>query len=319
MAVVTNVPLLQSVFIPDFTALTAYNRIRWYRSRTGADGAFAAITAAAAAPAVLTATPGPYALNGKTLSLRVSGTTRTHTFVAADPVSAATAAAELGMTGVTGADVAGTLTLSSTATGITATLEVLESAAAPYLGLVVNSGAHGLAADSVLVAPGTHAYELTDAQGDATWWYATEYRSSTGPAVSARSIPFLSRAPGATPVGTLLNCFIRLTDPSGNPVVGSRLTVHNVFVPDRVTSGTTSWGVFRNYVEAHTDATGYAAIQLLRGTTVDINIAGTGYTRRITVPTDVAIDSLDLLDPDLSTTDEFGIQVPNIPFAIRMS
>jgi hypothetical protein len=163
----------------------------------------------------------------------------------------------------------------------------------------------------------TFDYIYQDNQGDASYWYQTQYLSSMTAAVSDLSSPQPSESLDTPPLSSTVTCFIRLIGLDIRPMVDHRVTINNVFLPNKVTSGGKTWGAFRNYLELRTDETGYAAARLLRGATVDMNVAGTGFTRRLTIPSDT--DSVDLLDPALSTTDEFGIQVPNVPFAIRTS
>jgi hypothetical protein len=184
--------------------------------------------------------------------------------------------------------------------------------AAPFLGWVVGDGAVGTDGDTVLVA-GTHEYFFTDGNSDKDFWYKVHaLHDSTGdeaeltpafPAVEVDSVP----------KSQTIVAFIRLADMSGCPIEARKVVLHNVFLPD-VVSG---FGIFRHSTTLTTDRNGYAELRLVRGMVVDFSIDGTGFVRRITIPT--TGDIVDLLDASLVTEDEFGIQEADIDFAIRTS
>jgi hypothetical protein len=315
---VTNQMITQVYLVPELsTKLDQYDRIRWYRSTTGRTGFYEQATAEDPAPALLQLSLVSRALHAKTLKLRVGGSVVIeHTFVSPDPYALADVAAELeGASSSIHCIVSGdALLLTTTLTGSAASLEVLSSDAAPLLGLLAGETAVGLSADNELVE-GISEYQFTDYQGAPTHWYTVEYRNAATDRTSARSITFPSRRVDSVPVNKLIGCFVRLCDLGGRPVAGRRVTIHNVFQPNRVETPDKSWGVFRQYEELVTDPNGYAEAFLVRGARVDVTIAGTGFTRRITIPTTGTI--VDLLSASLDTEDEFGIAQTNVDFAIR--
>jgi hypothetical protein len=67
------------------------------------------------------------------------------------------------------------------------------------------------------------------------------------------------------------------------------------------------------------DENGHVELQLVRGTSITIAVAGTDLVRDIDVPTDAAITSFNLLDPTKGTNDVFRVQVPNLEYATRRS
>lgn len=320
MAVVTNRLTPLAYFVADIaSALGSFNRLRWWRSRTGQYGLYEAATAPVAGSAVLTASKtSPHALNGKTLAFRVNGVTDVEViFADPDPVTtvdaAAAIAAETGL--VTPSDVDGALRLTTVLTGTLASIEILECDAAPYLGFVVGEATVGTDADTTLVS-GQREYRFSDQNGDPDFWYRAELVHSATLLSNGLSVPFQAGALGV-PKDNTVACFMRLTDMVGAPIPGRIITFANPFLPNVVTVGDDRWGVFRHYAQMTTDANGYAEIRLLRGMQVDFAVDGTNFIRRIAVPT--TGDGVDLLDPALTVEDEFGIQEPNIDFAIRTS
>jgi hypothetical protein len=320
MSVVTNKPINISKVIIDLTAtLLRFNRMRWFRSRTGSDGVYEAATGAAAAAAQLVSVdPEPHALAGKTLSMRINGTTDIDVvFAGTDPFTTADAVAAIaGETAlVVGSVVDGALVLTTAATGSGASIEILESDGAIALGFQTGDAAIGLDAD-LTIASGVHDYVYADENSSSDFWYKVQFLHSTTADESVISAPIPASMVSVLPYTATIACYLRLVDMRGRPIEGRKVVFANTFSPSRVLG----YGVFRHYEETKTDETGLAEIRLIRGATFDLHIEGTGFTRRIMLPAvgDPA-DLVDLLDPGLVTEDEFGIQEPNIDFAIRTS
>jgi len=321
MAVVTNQPIQLSYFVQDITtALLTYNRLRWHRSRTGPSGVYEPATAAVPATASLLATAvTPHALNGKTLSFKVNGSSTVDvTFATPDPVTTAQAAAEINAATplVVASDAGGYLQLTTVTTGSGASIEILDGTAAPSLGFLVGAGAVGLDQDTILLA-GTHEYFYTDQNSDREFWYRVEFRNSVTAKTTGLGVPFPANQPQHIPKAQTIVGYVRLADLTGMPIEGRRITFANPFLPNTVIDQNTRWGIFRHYLEMQTDRNGYAEVRLLRGMTVDVAIEGTNFVRRIQIPT--TGDVVDILDPALAAEDEFGIQEQNVDFAIRLS
>lgn len=318
---VTNQLITQVFLVPEITKqLLTYDRLRWYRSATGRNGYYEPATALSAGPAELRGRPLTRALAGTSLTLRIDGFLQLEVpFAGPDPieVSAVAALLDAATPGALAATVEdGLLVLRTVQVGSAASLEVLESSAAPLLGFLVGEDAVGLSADSTLQA-GISEYRFSDYQSSTAHWYQIEYLHSSTGARSAPSATFLSRVSEGIPLDRLIGCFVRLADMRGNPLGGRRVVFHNVPMPNKVTAEGKSWAIFRQYEEIVTDPNGYAKIFLVRGAVVDVTISGTGFTRRIELPT--TGDIIDVLDPALSVQDEFGIRSPEIDFAIRTS
>jgi len=323
MPVVTYEPIQLSYFVPDIAAATAtYNRIRWHRSRTGQYGLYEPATASAPGPAALRGgSVSPHQISGRVLSFRVNGTRVDVTFADPDPVTTAQAAAVINAAtlALVASDSDGRLLLTTAATGSGASIEILESEAAAYLGFSAGDGAVGTDPDTILVN-GTHEYFYVDQNSDETFWYRVEFVHSVSSVTTGLGVPFPANPADRVPSSQTIVCYLRLAGLDGSPIAGRRVTFHNAFLPNVVLEqqlDARRWGVFRHSAEMVTDRNGYAEIRLLRGIQIDMAIDGTNFVRKITIPT--LGDGVDLLNPALSTEDEFGIQEPNIDFAIRTS
>lgn len=317
-SIVTQMPLTLSFFISDIdTALVDFNRMRILRSRDGLDGVYDEATTAPAQPASIQGVLAePHRLNGKTLVLRVNGTTTvTVPFAGADPYL--TSAVISDIAGVTGLVVGtagplGELILTTATTGTNSSIEVLECDAASFLGFQTGDAGIGTDTDLVLT-PGTHEYRYTDRASSVEFIYKFQLRNASTLEVSRLSAPVPASQAQSVDYTNTIACFIRLMDMAGVPLAGRRITFANVHLPNLVSGR----GVFRQYTSMTTDRDGYAEARLLRGMLVDVGIEGTNFTRRLQIPT--TGDAVDLLDDSLVAEDEFGIQRPNINFAIRTS
>ncbi len=320
----TNMRITQVFLLPDPHLQSArFNRVRWYRSTTGPAGYFEAVTSLVAQPALLSGTPVTRALAGTELRLRINGTVDINLpFVGPGPVELVDIVALLnGFAGLLVATVQGSsFTLETATTGSSSSLQVLDCTAAPLLGLVVGESAAGTEPDNAL-SPTLAEYRLVDSQSSPAFYYRVELVHTTTAESSGLSAPFRGRSPEALPLDTMIGCFVRLVDLQGRPLAGRRVFIHNVFLPNKVEDPATerSWGIFRQFEEMSTDPNGYASIFLLRGALIDVTISGTGFTRRLRLPSDLGVTLVDLLDASLVADDEFGIQQPKIPYAIRTS
>lgn len=318
--VVTHQPIQLSFFIADIdTVLTTYDSVRWWRSRTGQSGLFEPATFTIVKPAVLEGSKvGPFQLHGKTLSIRVNGVTQVDIpFTDPDPVTITQVLAAI--TGATGLVVpsndGGKLVLTTVTTGSVSSIEILVSEAAPFLGFDTDAAALGLDADTLLVV-GVHEYFFLDQNSSPEFWYRAELRDDLTFQTAGLGVAFQA-GPEHIADDLLITAFIRLNDLRGQPIQGREVTFVNALLPNVVTSGSTRYGIFRRALTMSTDKNGYAEIRLLRGMKIDISVDGTDFIRRLQIPS--TGDSVDLLDPALVSEDEFGIQQPDIDFAVRTS
>lgn len=321
MPIVTNEPLQLSYFVADIAgAILEYNRLRWHRSRSGADGTYEAATAAVAASATILGTmQSPHQLNGKTFSFRVGGTTVVNvTFADPDPVTTAQVLVAIaGATAtVTATDDGGALRLTTVATGSNSSIEILDGDANPFLGFVEGDGAVGLDADTTLVG-GTHEYFYTDNNSSEDFWYKVEFLHTVSGDTTGLGVAFPADQPRRIAKSQTIVGYVRLADMGGLPIECRRITFANAFLPNTVVDQSLRWGIFRHYAEISTDRNGYAEYRFLRGMLVDMVVEGTNFVRRIQIPS--TGDTVDLMDPALVAEDEFGIQEPNINYAVRLS
>ncbi len=317
MASVTNVQIRQSYVIYNIDDVIAlYSRIRWHRAPAEAGPYEPATAASIAAATLLSSRATVFDVQGLDFTFEVGGIEVTVSFTgiaalsAADVVSQINAATAL----VVASPSSGKVLLTTAETGSDASIRVTGGDACPYLGFVVGDTALGKDPDTVLVS-GTHEYFFTDYNSDPSYFYKAELLNHLTSSSAGLSIPFASNLATRVPLTETIACFVKISDMRGAPIPNRTITVANVGALNRAQTAT--WGVFRQYDSLTTDANGYAEIRLLRGILVDVTIDGTGFVRRIQIPT--TGDIVDLLDEDLVTQDEFGIQKQNIDFAIRMS
>lgn len=318
MPAVTAVPIQLSYFISDVArAVLFYNRMRWERSTTGVAGLFEPITQpTVTAASLLALRQQPYDVQGKDLELRVGDTEVTVSFVGGSALTAAQVAAQIESATVLleAVDESGYTRISTVQTGLDTTIEVLGGDAAAYLGFTVGLVAFGAGADLAL-SGSVSEYFLTDPNSDAGYWYrVTLLNTSTGES-SLPSPAFPADAVRRVPFEKTVVCYLDLCDLSGAPLPERLVTLANVAGVNTITDPSTN--VFRHFASRSTDRNGHLEIRVLRGITVDLSIEGTGFTRRITIPSDT--DTVNLLDPALVISDEFGIQEPRIRYAERLS
>jgi len=318
---ITNMQLtLAQVVVDPVTALTTYDSIRWFRSITGPNGVYEEISAHTAQPAVLTGTfREPHALNGKTLSFKVNGATQVDvTFSGSDPYSTSSAISDInGATAlvVASADGLSHLVLTTALTGTGASIEIMESDGALALGFQTGDFAIGKGVDSTLSST-VHEYFFTDSNAATSYWYKTQLLHHTTMAVAPQSVPLPGVEVPVLAYDLMISAYVKITDMRGRPIEGRSVVIANVFLPNTVGS----YNIFRHYEDIETDETGYAVVRLIRGSVLDVHVEGTNFTRRVKLPAvGDPTDLINLFDPSLSDEDEFGIQQPDIDFAIRLS
>lgn len=318
MPIVTKTPLTLAFATPDITAiLLSFNKLVWYRSRTGPNGVFDPATGPSLGPAVLEATArGPHALNGKTMSFMVNGITQVDVvFSGSDPYTTTSAASDINLaTGLVVATVStdDRLILTTVATGSVASIEILESEGAIAVGYQTGDASIGID-QNIALAGGTYQYFYTDQNSSPDFYYKVQYFNSSTNEVSELSTSFTADNGQVVPYSDTAVGFVRISDLSGRAIVDRKITIANMFSPDQVGG----YNIFRQFQAIKTDKTGYAEIRLLKGAEIDVGVEGTNFTRRIKVPSD--IDVFNLFDPTYASEDEFGIQSQNIDFAIRLS
>ncbi len=294
--------------------------IEIWRSRDTDAGPYEEITAAQWDVAALFAPSRPYSLSGETLKLLVNEQHEVSIlFAGTDPLSASSIATQVqdqGL-GLVRSRVADDLIYFETAQpGGLATLRVLEGDAATLLTLpTVEPLSVAFGKDvRIPLVPGTQLYVATDQHGSADFFYKMRFRNASTGAVSEFSSPTTVATGGVEPTA-LVRGFAKLVDLTGRPLENHQVSVHNKFKGVVVGDTTVAGGS----VSKVTDAQGTAEFFLMRGLVVTVSVAGTNLTREVTVPTDPAIESFNLLGGAVGPDDVFKVQIPNIAYAERRS
>jgi hypothetical protein len=306
------------IYVPDLSnVLVLFDTIRVWRSESGELGPFFLITADTAEPASLLGTAdAPFAISGKTLKLKVDGgAEQTVTFVSPDPVGVALAVEEVNnqTTGLTALDVSGAVQLTSDTTGTDSILEITGGSSLTDLGFTLDQIDNGEDAHIILV-PGQDNYEYDDQSGAVAYYYKTQYYNTLNGSFSSLSDAIQGSVGTIVPQAYLITAKIDVADLEGKPVEGMRIVFYNVYTPPLEVSDI---AILAKTVEVETNQAGHAEIDLVRGMIVDVTFVGTTVTRRITVPS--AGDDFDLISTVSAVDDNFQIQVPSIPDAVRRS
>lgn len=321
--IATGLLVSMDLYVTDLTAaLLSFNRIEVWRSRLGEGGPYEELTGLALeAATLLSGVDGPSLLDGLELELRMQERYDvTIVFAGVDPFDLADTAAAITAQGdgyVTGSVDGLRVRLTTVTTGASAALRVLGGEAAGALAFSTeepDSVDFGRDLRISLVV-GQEVYNFVDQNGSADYYYKTRYSHTLTSAVSEFSLPFPGRTSRVLPVSQLIRGYVDLIDGQGRPIasrgvfVGSK-SVYQVSSGQHVIGGT-EW--------RQTDVNGHYNATLVRGSRVLVAIAGTNIVRELTVPTDPALESFNLLDVTYGSDDAWAVQRPDIDFAVRRS
>lgn len=297
-----------------------YDSIIIWRSTLGANGPFTRITAVAARGARVpniegsaSAGAGPYInANGLAATFVTRDGTFTLSATGSDPMVLSDVASQLqdGSAGRLLAFISeGQLVVQTTRIGQAAYLEV-SGDLATRASLPVAERTYGFDQHLVLIRDQLR-YSYVDTTGDSSYFYKTQFRSSSSGAESEFSGVF-SPSDVAEASGVVIG-YVRLVDAAGRPAQGKQIRLFSL--------GSTQPGVVHigGDVVATTDREGYAAFTVLRGATVQVVVDGTNLVRDVSVPTDTSIESFDLLASVYSSDDAFTVQRPVLAAAPRRS
>jgi len=304
------------IYVPNLAnVMTLFDVIRVWRSKTGEVGPYDLLTADTAVAASLTGLQfAPFTVFGKTLSFKIdSGAEQTVTFATADPVSVDLAAGEINAqtTGVTASEESGAVKLASDTLGTASIVEITGGSALADLGFTTGDVDNGEDPHILLVALQEN-YEYDDKSGDATYWYKTQYYYTANGSFSSVSDPVQGNVTTTVPSGDLVTASIDVADVTCSPLEDMLISFYYTYKPPIQSSDI---AILKRHVQVQTDQVGHAEINLIKGMEVDVVFVGTGMIRRITVP-DV---DFNLMDEVASADDNFQIQVPVMPPAIRRS
>jgi len=308
------------IFVPEISnVMSLFDKIQVQRSESGTPYTDAKFITddAAAAPYLVATAEGPFAaLQGKSLKLKVNGgSEQTVTFLSANPISLTNVIGEFdaAITGATMSnDGTGKPKITGTTLGTGGTLEITGGTGITILGFTVGDKDNGEDANITLLA-GVDEYEYDDKSGEASYWYRERYYNSISGTFSSYSDWTQGTTGAAIPSSDLIVGKIKLADIDGTALVGSKIAIVNIFSP----YSKDGYFFAGRAKEIETDGVGQAEVTLVKGSTVDVVLAGTSVIRRILVPSTGT--EFDLMDEDLVQDDPFQIQVPDLPSAPRSS
>lgn len=253
-------------------------------------------------------------LAGTVLNLDVNGSLITHTFVGPNPMTIRSVLRELSTElDIEVSNASGHLKITTSDMGTDSRLTILEGTANSILGFTADSTTFGVDMNVDLLPTVTRYTYYDQTSPYEEGYYRYRFVNSATGRQDAWLPWFLG--PGLVVVDptSLIRGVIRLASLSGSPIQGAKVTVVNCYSPLVVDT----YFVAGASVTIETDAFGTAQTDLFRGAMVDVIIEGTSVIRRIQVPMEG--ESFDLLTPGLQLDDAFGIQVPDLPAAVRHS
>jgi len=314
--------------------LTLFDRLVIFRSRDTADGPYEVITAdnweGAYIPKskpLVGISSRLYNIVGKRLNLRVNEVTDvTITFTGVDPIPISSIITDIIFQGLNLVDAyytdEGEPVIFTTQAGTAATLRVVpdddeDMDAAPILGLPTmepKSVSFGKDA-SIALVQGTQRYIFSDLNGKRTYYYKTCFRNTSTDTYSEYSPTFTGATRAKVDPALIAIGIAELVNFDGSPLEGREVRIYNTYISsvsgDKVVAG----GALRMI----TDREGRVEFPLMRGIEIDVAVTGTALTRKVTVPTDQAVQFFNLFDPTIGGDDNFRVQVPEIEHAIRRS
>jgi hypothetical protein len=328
MAIVTEEDLQLDLVVEEAEWLGLFDSLEVWRSRVGISGPYDNLTADAATEATLpdgaAAAPivpedGPsVTLDGKTLSLRLDEDTDVDiVFSGTDPMTFAEAAAQISSEVLAAYVVGGILVIKSATTGGNAVIRVVGGDAAAILGLSTTEPdclAFGRESRVALVS-GTTAYAFTDHNGDPSYYYRMRYYNSETSSTGAFGTPFIGTSLSGLDAADTVLATVDLVDGRGVVQANMPVLLHLKNKGTRVNGKT----VLGGDLQVLTDENGHAEFSVVRGQQFTVAIAGTEIVRDFTAPTDTAIVTFDMLDPDYSSDDAFTVQKPDLRYAVRRS
>jgi hypothetical protein len=295
--------------------LSLFDKIQFWRSESGTLGVFFEITAATALPATLLGIQtSPFTLNGKTLKLKVNqGSEQSITVVSADPIGIDDLVSFLNteLVGAFASEDGGALRLTTTVSGTVSVLEITGGTALTDLGFTVGQIDNG-EDQRVTLSPSSTLYEYDDQSGDPDNYYKVRYYNSITGTFSSFSDPVKGDIGSIVPPTDLVKAYGTFAKLDGKPQVGIAIIFYNVYMPPLSVGDI---GIIGREVRVETDQAGYTETMLVKGSIVDVIISGTGIIRRIRVPT----SDFNIMSAVAAADDNFQIQIPDIPAAVRRS
>lgn len=296
--------------------LGLFDKMQVWRSETGILGTYFEITGPVAQPATLLGSvAGPFTLNGKTIKLKVNqGSEQTLTIVSADPIGIDDLVDFINTipsTGLVASEDGGALRLSTVATGTVSVIEITGGTALTDLGFTVGQKDNG-EDPRITLSPASTSYEYDDQSGDPDNYYKVRYYNSGTGTFSSFGDPVKGDIGSIVPPTDLVKASGTFAKLDGKPVSGMAVIFYNVYLPPLSVGDI---GIVGREIRVETDQAGYLETMLVKGSLVDVILSGTGIIRRITVPD----ADFNIMAAVAAADDNFQIQVPDIPAAVRRS
>lgn len=305
------------IYVANLTnVLGLFDKMQVWRSEDGIAGTYFEITAATAQAATLLGTvTGPFTLNGKTIKLKVNqGSEQTLTIVSADPIAIDDLVDYLNSlagTGIVASEDGGALRLTTATTGTAAVLEITGGTALADLGLTDGDIDNG-EDERITLSPASSSYEYDDQSGDPDNYYKVRYYNSGTGMFSSFGDPVKGDIGSIVAPTDLVKASGTFAKLDGKPVSGMAIIFYNVYMPPLAVGDI---GIVGREIRVETDQAGYVETMLVKGSTVDVILSGTGIIRRIIVPD----ADFNIMSAVAAAEDNFQIQIPDIPAAVRRS
>ena|SRR5688572_9516046 len=313
------------IFTSNDDWLGLYNRLKVYRSKTGASGPFEEITDEAwVAPRIpddagdepsSPVTGSLVNIVGKELEMTLDGDELLFVFTGSDPLTLSQVATQIEAQSNNHVnsyvDSHGQLVVEAVQPGLASQIEVLESEGATILELPVTKE-QGNDTRLALDIDQTH-YSLVDPFGNKDYYYRTRFFNSATGAQSEASVASTPRPNLGVSLGNVVIGYAQISLANG------LAAEHTEVILSPESDGTLTDGrlIVGSASKQHTDEHGYAEFKVVRGQRYTVSVSGTQLVRTITVPVDPTITSFSLFDSSIADDDVFTVSVPEIVIAER--
>lgn len=303
----------------------SFNRLQFFRSKTGPSGPFEEITGSTwLAPRIPTSAGGAPTVPvtgalvnvvGKTLDITINDDELIVTFTGSDPLTLSQAATQIAAQSSgrlsSYVDSTGQLVIESAQAGLSSQLKLTETEGSIILKLPVED-VTGRDARPNLVS-GQTVYELVDYFGSREYYYRTRFFSSLTGAQGEPSVSSTPKNANGVSAGNIIVGYVELAQQSGSVWTGAEVHIYaeggGPLVDGKLVGGAT--------VRKLTDDSGRVEFQVVRGQRLTVVVQGTIHVRTVTVPTDPSIQTFNFFDPSIADDDVFKVSVPDIITAER--
>lgn len=330
LSVIDTQSIYLAFFLSEADWVNKFTHLEVWRSAAGEGGPYELLTGNGWTPARLpedggdasTATGGYVNIVGKTLQLLINETLLlSYTFTGTDPLTRADCAAQvtaaLPLYVTAHVDSSSRFVLDTQQSGSLASLRVLSTDAAAFLGLPTadpDNLAFGL--DTRLpLQPGISSYLFKDPFGKTSYFYKTRLYNLSTQEVSAFSNPVSGAVRTAVDPSQVVIGYLRLMGTEGKAVKDREVLLYNSYTSSQIGDYT----IVNEGQKRLTDSSGYVEYSLVRGTTVDVIVVGTALSRRVLVPSDLSVTKFNMLDPAYGNDDAFAVQRVDFKYAERRS